>query len=82
MESWCLMTAINEPDRSPAPGIIPDPVHVHDDPGAPTAATQQRGGRKPERLNPVSAAAAVTSALRGGKYTVDAYPAAGKAHAA
>jgi hypothetical protein len=35
-----LMTATNQPDRSPAPGIIPEPAHVHDD--APTAATKQQ----------------------------------------
>jgi hypothetical protein len=76
------MTA-SQPDRSPAPGIIPDPVYVHDDPGALTAASRQRGGRKPERRNPLRvAAAAVTSTLRGDKYLVDAYPAAGQADAA
>jgi hypothetical protein len=76
------MTATNEADRSPAPGIIPDPVYVHDDPGPATAATKQRGGRKPGRRNPVRVAAAtVMGALHGDKYMVDAYPAAGQAGA-
>jgi hypothetical protein len=76
------MTA-NQPDRSSAPGIIPDPVFVHDDRGTPTAATQRRGGRKSGRRNPVRVAAArVMSALHGDQYMVDAYPAAGHAHAA
>jgi hypothetical protein len=77
------MTATSQPDRSPAPGIIPDPVHVHDDPGAPTAATGRRGGPKSGRRNPLGIAAArVMSVLHGDKYMVDAYPAAGQAHAA
>jgi hypothetical protein len=72
------MTATNQRDRSPAPGIIPDPVYVHDDPGAPTVASERRGGPKPGRRNPLGIAAArVMSALRGDKHMVDAYPAAG-----
>ncbi len=75
------MTATNQSNRSPAPGIIPDPVHVHDDPAALTAA--RRGGSKPGRRNPLGIAAArVMSALHGDKYMVDAYPAAGPEHAA
>jgi hypothetical protein len=77
------MTATNQPDRSLAPGIIPDPVYVHDDPGAPTAATHQGGGLKLGRRNPLRiAAATVMCALRGDKYMVDAYPAAEQANAA
>jgi hypothetical protein len=76
------MTA-SQPDRSSAPGVIPDPVYVHDDPAALTAASRQRGGRKSERRNPLGIAAArVISALHGDKYMVDAYPAAGQAGAA
>jgi hypothetical protein len=76
------MTATNQPDRSVAPGILPDPVYVHDDRGAPTAATHQRGDRKPGRRNLLRiAAGAVMSALRGDKYIADAYPAAGREEA-
>jgi hypothetical protein len=77
------MTATNQPDRSPAPGIIPDPVHIHDDLGALTVATGRRGGRKSGRRNPLRIAAArVMSALRGDKYMVDAHPAAASEDAA
>ena len=70
------MTA-SQPDRSPAPGIIPDPVHIHNDDGAVTVATGRRGGRKPKRRNPLRIAAATAmSALHGDKHMVDAYPAA------
>jgi hypothetical protein len=76
------MTAI-PPDRSPAPGIIPDPVQVHYDPGASTAATGRRGGPTRGRGNPLGVAAArVVSALRGDKYMVDAHPAVSQAGAA
>jgi hypothetical protein len=69
------MTATKHPDRSPAPGILPEPVDVRDD--VPTAASEQRDDPKPGRRNPFRLAAAkVMSALRGEKYMVDAYPAA------
>jgi hypothetical protein len=65
-----------------APGIISEPADVQaDDP--PTAPTKQRDDLKPGRRNPVRLAAAkVMSALRGDKYMVDAYPAAGREDAA
>jgi hypothetical protein len=75
------MTATRQPDHTRAPGIIPRPVHVHDDAALPpAAATEQRdeptvGTRNPVRL----AAAKVMSALRGDKYMVDAYPTDGRA---
>jgi hypothetical protein len=70
------MTTTNQPDWSPAPGIIPETVHVHDD-NAPTAATAQRGKPTPRRRNPVRLVAPkVMGALRGDKYMVDTYPAA------
>jgi hypothetical protein len=76
------MTATKQPDLSLAPGIIPDPVYVHDDPAALTAATKQGGECKRGRRNLLRvAAAAVMSALRGDKHMVDAYPAAGQADA-
>ena len=40
------MTATNQPDRSPAPGIIPDPAHVHHNDGPPR---RQRGRHEPSR---------------------------------
>jgi len=68
------MTPINQPDRSPAPGIIPGPVHVSDGAAAPAAATEKRDEPKGRR-NPVRIASAkVMSALRGDKYMVGAYP--------
>ncbi len=77
------MTATSQPDRSSAPGIIPQPVEVYDDPATPTAATEQRDDAKPGRRNPVRLAAAkVMSALRGDKYMIDAYPASGDEDAA
>jgi hypothetical protein len=77
------MTATSQPDRSPAPGIIPHPVEVYDDPAAATAATGQRDDAEPGWRNPVRLAAArVMSALRGDKYMIDAYPAPGHEDAA
>jgi hypothetical protein len=68
------MTATNQPDGSPAPGIIPGPVHLSGDAGPVTAVTDERDEPK-RRRNPVRIAAAkVISALRGDKYMVDAYP--------
>jgi hypothetical protein len=72
------MTATNQPDLSPAPGIIPGPVRVHDDPAPPTASTEKRDSGKPGQRNPFRIAfTRVMSALHGDKYMVDAYPAAG-----
>jgi len=31
-ESWCPMTTTDQPGRSPAPGIIPEPPHLNDNP--------------------------------------------------
>ncbi len=73
------MTAANQADRSPAPGIIPDPVHVRDDPARPAPANRKTADAHARRRNPARVAAdAVMSALRGDKYMVDAYPAAGQ----
>jgi len=67
------MTSINQSDRSPAPGIIPGPVHVSDYAAPLNAATEQRDEPKGRR-NPVRMASAkVMSALRGDKYMVGAY---------
>ncbi len=35
------MTATRQPARSPAPGVIPEPAHVHRDDDATSAASKQ-----------------------------------------
>ncbi len=71
------MTANKQSDRSPAPGIIPEPAHLNGEVASPSAATRKPHNPKPGRRNPVSIAlAAVARALRGDKYMADAYPAA------
>ncbi len=76
------MTATSQPDRSPAPGIIPDPVHVRDHPGTPTPANGTTAEAHAKRRNLARIGLAkVASAIRGDKYMVDAYPAAGREHA-
>jgi hypothetical protein len=77
------MTATNESDRSPAPGIIPAPVHPTSDRASPSAATEKPAARKPGRRNPVRIAfTRVMSALHGDEYMVDAYTTAGPQQAA
>jgi hypothetical protein len=77
------MTAASQPDRSPAPGIIPDPVHVHDPPGTPTPANAKNAEAHAERRNLAKIALAkVVSAVRGDTYMIDAYPSAGPEPAA
>ncbi len=77
------MTATNQSDRSPAPGIIPEPAHVRDDRRPPAAAKRNATHAHARRRNPLRVAAdAVMSTLRGDKYLVDAYPVAGQQHAA
>ena len=69
------MTATNQPDRSPAPGIIPEPPRLNDNLAWPSAASRKPAQRKRGRRNPVSVAfAKVTSALHGDKHIVGAYP--------
>jgi hypothetical protein len=70
------MTVIDQSDRSAAPGILPAPVHVRDDPGTLTP-EEQPADQVPRRKGVVRAALGkVASALRGDKYMVDAYAAA------
>ncbi len=77
------MTATNQSNRSPAPGIIPDPVHVRDDRPPPAPAKRNATHAHAPRRNPLRVAAdAVMSVLHGDKYMVDAYPVAGSDHAA
>jgi hypothetical protein len=65
-----------ESHSSPAPGIIPEPSVVHDEPAALAGQSSRRGagsatGRQTARRAPL---ARVLAALRGDKYMVDAYP--------
>jgi hypothetical protein len=71
------MTATSRPAQSPAPGISPERAPIPANAHTPTAAAF-RAVPRPKRRSPVNAAVAkVMSALRGDKYMVDAYPAAG-----
>jgi hypothetical protein len=64
-----------ESHSSPAPGIIPEPSLVHDQPAAPTRRSSRRAAstttRVTARRTPL---ARLLAALRGDKYMVDAYP--------
>ena len=69
-------TVAMESHTSPAPGIIPEPSLVHDQPAAsPGGDSRGAGGaetaRSGARRTPL---ARVLAALRGDKYMVDAYP--------
>jgi hypothetical protein len=74
-----------ESNDSPAPGIIPEPAHVHDDPAKPTRRSGQPAANRATSLlwssgkrSAVSIVLAkLRSAIRGDKYTIDAYPPAG-----
>ncbi|MHB1571470.1 MAG: hypothetical protein ACYC0H_20010 [Solirubrobacteraceae bacterium] len=60
---------------SPAPGIVPEPSLVHDEP----ATSTHRGSRRAARTTTPPAArrtplARLLAVLRGDKYMVDAYP--------
>ena len=65
-----------ESHSSPAPGIIPEPSLVHDQP----VASPRQGGRRAAGASTTRRAARRTplarllAALRGDKYMVDAYP--------
>ena len=72
------MTATNQPDQSPAPGLVPAPAYPSSNAVAPAAKPQNPN---PGRRNPLMVVAArVMSALRGDKYMVDAYPPAAPEH--
>lgn len=59
------MTPTNQPDRSPAPGIIPEPAYVHHH-DTPAAATERHREPSLKRRNPLRLLASkVMSALRG-----------------
>ena len=64
-----------ESKPSPAPGIIREPLLVHDETAASTRGGSQQADstttRPPARRNPV---AWLLAALRGDRYMVDAYP--------
>jgi hypothetical protein len=62
-----------EPHTSPAPGVIPEPPLVHDQPASPPDRRSRKAGtaRAGARRGPL---ARVLAALRGDKYMVDADP--------
>jgi hypothetical protein len=69
-------TFTSESRTSPAPGIIPEPSLVQDQPAAPTGRDDGRAdgagtARTGSRRTPL---ARLLAALRGDKYMVDAYP--------
>ena len=69
------MNATNQSDRSPAPGIIPEPAHVNSQAAPLSAAIEKAGNPKPGRPNLLRIAVSkLISALRGDKYRIDAYP--------
>jgi hypothetical protein len=70
-----MATVPTESHTSPAPGIIPEPSLVHDEP----VASSGRGRRRAAGTTTPLAArrtplARLLAALRGDKYMVDAYP--------
>jgi hypothetical protein len=69
-------TLAMESHASPAPGIIPEPSLVQEEPATPTRVDSQRAAgatptRRAARRTPL---ARLLAALRGDKYMVDAYP--------
>jgi len=69
------MTANSQSDRSPAPGIIPEPTHLRTEVASPSAAHRKPDSPKPGRRNPAKIAFdRGMSALHGDGYMVDAYP--------
>ena len=69
------MTATNQSEPSPAPGIIPEPAHVNSDAAPLTPAIERAHNPKLGRPNLLrTGGAKVISALRGDKYMIDAYP--------
>ncbi len=77
------MTATNQHDRPPVPGIQPEPAHHNGDTAGLTAPIGEREVPKRGRGNPVRVVLAkLMSALRGDKYMVGAYPSAGREDAA
>ena len=64
-----------ESHTSPAPGIIPEPSLVHDEPAAsPPRSTRRAPGTTATRAARRTPLARLLAALRGDKYMVDAYP--------
>jgi hypothetical protein len=77
-----------ESNDSPAPGVIPEPVRVHDQPAVPTRRVARRAAvrapkRPPGQRHPVRIILAkVLSVIHGEKYMVGAFPPAGHGDAA
>ena len=64
-----------ESHTSPAPGILPEPSLVHNQPAAPTRRSSRRAaGTTTRRVARRTPLARLLAALRGDKYMVDAYP--------
>ncbi len=64
-----------ESHTSPAPGIIPEPSLVHDEPAASTREASRLAAGTTTRLAARATPLAwLLAALRGDKYMVDAYP--------
>jgi hypothetical protein len=76
------MTATNQNDRPPVPGLA-ERAHRNGDIAGLTAPTEKRDVPKPGRGNPVRIVLRkLMSALRGDKYMADAYPSAVREDAA
>jgi hypothetical protein len=64
-----------ESHSSPAPGIIPEPPLVHDQPAHPARRNSRRAAGTTTRLTARrTPLARLLAAVRGDKYMVDAYP--------
>jgi hypothetical protein len=83
-------TSAIESNDSPAPGIIPEPAHVQDQPAAasshaepPVRGSAVKPPSSPSQRNPARMLLdRVLGVFRGDKYMVDAYPPAWDADAA
>ena len=74
-------SSASESTESPAPGIIPEPMHVQDQPTAAAERSAQRAADRASTPPPTQAKprrgllGKLLAALRGDKYMVDAYSA-------
>jgi hypothetical protein len=60
-----------EPRESPVPGVIPEPIHVHDDSAPAKARAANETVPSPRRPG---LARRLLGAIRGDKHMADAYP--------
>jgi hypothetical protein len=64
-----------EPSESPVPGLIPEPIRVHDDSAAAKPRATTEPVPSPRRRGPASRLLArLAGVVRGDKYMADAYP--------